>query len=141
MNDTDIEIDTTNLHAIPPVFVGHTESEHGSWEKIVVFKRRVIEVQCGVKAPKIPTRFDADRVINYDDGGSITVNGFKMTFPDWDAMSEEDKARVHAVCDAAVIASNLYARDCAPGGWFASEPSARIYTRYIVVKQSGGQDV
>lgn len=118
---------------IKPIHV-LSRGDRESWQQVVVFSRKVIEVQCGVKAPKVPVRFDADRPDDF-------YSGMHMTFPDWDAMSDDVKARIYAVCDAACEASGMYARESGPGRPFASAPSARIYTRFVVVRQSGGLDI
>lgn len=122
----EVERRTLRHGMIQPIHVIES-GDREAWGIIIVFSRKVIETQCGVKAPKVPTRRDEN------------WNG--MTFPDWDAMSEEDKAHIHAVSDAACEASGLYARESGPGRPFAHGASARVYTRFIVVRQYGGLDV
>ena len=122
-----IERNTIEAGKIRPVFESFIEGKHGdSWTRIAVFRRKVIEVQCGVKAPRVPVRFD---------------ESFQMTFPDFEAMSDEERDRLHAVTEAAEEASGFYPFERGPGRAFASEPSARVYTRFVVVKWHGGLDV
>lgn len=116
MNDT----------AIEPVMSGSTTAEHGeSWTNYVVFSRASFEA-AGHKVPIVPKRWDEN---------------FKMFFPDWDNMPDETRDAIHAIADVAIEASGLYRFSRGPGRAFAHDASCRIYTRFIVVSQSGGLDI
>lgn len=130
MKTIEIERNTLRHGDVKPIQVIVSESQDGtSWSRIVIFSRKVIESKCGVRAPKVITRRDPNPCWN------------GMSFPDWDAMSEEDIARISAVSEAACEASGCYAFESGPGRPFASEATARLYTRFVVVRQGGGLDV
>jgi len=143
MKTVEIERDTIEHGTVKPVHVIERRSKSGeSWETIIVFRRRVIEVQCGVTCPKIPMKFDADRVEGEGENTWVR-SGMHMTFPDWKKIDTIPglREKMEAVSEAAIEASGFYCYDGGAGRAFAAEPSVNIKTRYIVVRQSGGLDI
>lgn len=113
---------------ITPFLVMEREDEDGTgWEQVAVYKRDEIERFAGVQAPKnIAKRFDPT-------SGSY--------FTDWEAISDEDEEKLRILSVEAIKLSGFGRFSRGAGQAFAHNPSARVYSRTVVVRQSGGLDV
>lgn len=119
-------IGTWNGQDITPVHEYTITAEHGeSWRHIVVFSREAFS-KAGYVIPKCPRRWN---------------EASQMTFADWDALTVEERDDVDSFGHIAIGASGLYRSYRGPGCSFNGEPSACIYSRHLVVTQSGGLDI